>query len=312
LVRTFDNDEKLARLQQPGIPLDRRDFRKEEPVSDTEFMIYRRMYAYDSLPLNAEVVAVDSFEYWTRERVAFDLPSGERGAALLYIPNNIKLPFETVIYWPGSNTLGEQSVDEEYLLAFDFIVRSGRVVVQPVFKGTFDRDDTDFSITYDRLWGTPESSKSTWYRDITIEWVQELSRTIDYLEVRDDIDTDRLGFYGFSWGGWMAPIVLVVEEQRIDVAVLNVGGLDDVYQYLPEVDTFNFVTHVRSPVLMINGEYDLDYPLDTAQKPMFELLGTDLEHKKFFVTPAAHLVPRDVLIRETLNWFDRYLGDEAN
>jgi hypothetical protein len=105
LVRTFDNDEKLARLRQPEEPLVRRDFRKEEPVSDAEFMIYRRMYAYDSLPLNAEVVAVDTSEHWTRERVAFDLPSGERGAALLYIPTNIKLPFETVIYWPGSGAL---------------------------------------------------------------------------------------------------------------------------------------------------------------------------------------------------------------
>ena len=312
LVRTFDNGEKLVRLRQPEEPLVRRDFRKEEPVSDAEFMIYRRMYAYDSLPLNAEVVAVDTSDHWTRERVAFDLPSGERGAALLYIPKNADPPFETVVYWPGSNTLAEQSVDEEYLPAFDFIVRSGRVVAQPIFKGTFDRDDAGFNITYDSIWPTPESTKTTRYRNLTIEWLQELSRTIDYLEIREDINTDRLGFYGFSWGGWIAPIVLVLEERRIDTAVLNVGGLDDVYHYLPEIDTFNFVTRVRTPVLMINGEYDTDYPLETSLKPMFELLGTEPEHKKVFVTPAAHMVPRDVLIRETLDWFDRYLRGHGN
>jgi dienelactone hydrolase len=312
LVRTFDNDEKLVRLRQPEEPLVRRDFRKEEPVSDAEFMIYRRMYAYDSLPLNAEVVAVDTSEHWTRERVAFDLPSGERGAALLYIPTNIKLPLETVIYWPGSDDINSQSVDEQYLPAFDFIVRSGRVVAQPIFKGTFDRDDADFSITYDSLWSAPETPNTTRYRNLTIEWLQELSRTIDYLEIREDINTDRLGFYGFSWGGWLAPIVLVLEERRIDTAVLNVGGLDDVSHFLPEVDTFNFVTRVRTPVLMINGEYDTDFPLETSQKPMFELLGTEPEHKKLFVTPAAHLVPQDVLIRETLDWFDRYLRGQGN
>jgi len=311
LVRTFDTRERLAKLRQPEKPLVRRDFRKEEPVTDTEFMIYRRMYAYDSLPLNDEVVAVESFEHWTRERVAFDLPSGERGAALLYIPINTNPPLETVIYWPGSSALGNQSVDEEYLAAFNFIVRSGRAVAQPIFKGTFDRDD-DFNITYDSIWATPESTKTTRYRNLTIEWVQELSRTIDYLETREDTNTDRLGFYGFSWGGWLAPIVLVVEEQRIDAAVLNVGGLDDVSQFLPEIDTFNFLNRVRSPVLMINGEYDIDFPLETSQKPMFELLGTAPEHKKFFVTPAAHRVPRDVLIRETLNWFDLYLGGEGD
>jgi dienelactone hydrolase len=312
LVRTFDDDEKLARLRQPEEPSVRRDFRKEEPVSDAEFMIYRRMYAYDSLPLNAEVVAVDTSEHWTRERVAFDLPSGERGAALLYIPTNIKLPFETVIYWPGSGALELQSVDEEYLPAFDFIVKSGRVVAQPIFKGTYDRDDADFSITYDSFWSAPETPNTTRHRNLTIEHLQELSRTIDYLEIREDINTDRLGFYGFSWGGWIAPIVLVLEERRIDTAVLNVGGLDDVYHYLPEIDTFNFVTRVRTPVLMINGEYDTVFPLETSQKPMFELLGTEPEHKKLFVTPAAHWVPRNVLIRETLDWFDRYLREQGN
>jgi hypothetical protein len=40
---------------------------------------------------------------------------------------------------------------------------------------------------------------------------------------------------------------------------------------------------------------------------MYELLGTPAEHKKHVVTPAAHLVPRDILIRETLDRFDKYL-----
>ena len=119
-----------------------------------------------------------------------------------------------------------------------------------------------------------------------------------------------MGYYGFSWGAETAPIVLAVDE-RIDAAVLNVGGLWDSFWYLPEIDPFNFVTRVRSPVLMLNGEYDIVFPLETAQKPMFELLGTNPEHKKHIVTPAAHIVPRDVLIRETLDWFDHYLGGQG-
>jgi hypothetical protein len=63
---------------------------------------------------------------------------------------------------------------------------------------------------------------------------------------------------------------------------------------------------------MINGEFDIIFPLETSQKPLFELLGTDPAHKKLFVTPAAHFVPRDVLIRETLSWFDRYLSEPAD
>ena len=105
---------------------------------------------------------------------------------------------------------------------------------------------------------------------------------------------------------------MLAVEDRIDAAVLNVGGLDDVYHYLPEVDPFTFVTHVRNPVLMLNGEYDIVFPLETSQKPMFELLGTDPAHKKHYVTPAGHFVPRDILIRETLDWFDLYLAKQGN
>ncbi|MCZ6759128.1 MAG: SUMF1/EgtB/PvdO family nonheme iron enzyme [Gemmatimonadetes bacterium] len=312
LVRTFDSDEKVARLQQPEVPLQRRDLRSEEPASDAEFEIYRRMYAYDPLPLNAEVVQVDKFEHWTRERVAFDLPYRGRGAAMLYLPKNVAAPYETVIYWPGSDALAYQSIEEEYLESFDFLMKSGRAVAQPIFLGTFGRDDPGSRFNENNFWLTPDWTKSTTYRDRRINWVQELSRTIDYLESRDDIDADRLGYYGYSWGGLAAPIVLVVEEQRFDAAVLNVGGLDDSQQYLPEVDPINFVTRVRTPVLMINGEYDIVVPLETSQKPMIELLGTDPEHKRLHVTPAAHLVPEDVLIRETLDWFDRYLREQGN
>lgn len=90
--------------------------------------------------------------------------------------------------------------------------------------------------------------------------------------------------------------------------MLNVGGLDTRFRYLPEIDPLNFVTRVETPVLMINGEHDIVFPYETSQRPLFELLGTDPEHKKHYVTPAAHLVPRDEVIRETLDWLDRYLG----
>lgn len=311
LIRTFDSEQKLAKLRQPEKPPARRDLRNEEPVSDEEFKIYRRMYAYDSLPLNAEVVAVEEFEHWTRERIEFDLPYGERGGAYLYVPRQTEAPFDAVVYWGGSGLLEFRSVDEEFLFAFNFIIRSGRVVAAPIFKGAIDRDDEDFSLTHSSIWGDSEYISGTNWRDFQIKWVQDLSRTIDYLETRDDINSDKFGYYGLSWGGGVAPIVLAVED-RLGAAVLNVGGLNDVDRYLPEADPFTFVRHVHNPVLMLNGEYDIVFPLETSQKPMFEMLGTDPAHKKHYVTPAGHIVPRDAMIRETLDWFDRYLGGQGN
>jgi pimeloyl-ACP methyl ester carboxylesterase len=96
-------------------------------------------------------------------------------------------------------------------------------------------------------------------------------------------------------------------EPRFTAAVLNVGGLPPTLRQ-PEVDAINFVTRVTIPTLMINGEHDIVFPLETSSRPMFELLGTPPEHKRHIVTPASHFVPLDELIRQTLDWFDTYLG----
>ena len=120
------------------------------------------------------------------------------------------------------------------------------------------------------------------------------------------MDPEGVGYFGFSFGGQTAPIPLAVDD-RIKAAVLNVGGLSD-YRYMPEIDPFNFVTRVRQPVLMINGRYDIVFPFETMQLPMYELLGTPAEDKRHYVSEASHLVPRDEVIRETLAWFDKYLG----
>ncbi len=305
LVKTFDAPEKLERLSERADPEFRRDFWSETPASDAEFEIYKRMYAYDEQPLNAEVVWEREFDEWTRQRVAFDLPYGERGGAFIYVPKNLDGPARTIIVWTGSGYLSTQADDQEeyWTSTYDFLIRSGYVVVLPIFKGAYDRDDENFSITHSSLL---DNSKGTVYRDIQIKWVQDMSRTIDYLETRADVDASRLAYVGNSWGGQTAPIALAIED-RFKAAMLNVGGLWEYFEFLPEGDPLNFVTRVTTPVLMLNGQYDIVFPYETGQRPMFEMLGTPVEHKKHVVTEEAHLVARDVLIRETLDWFDMYL-----
>ena len=141
--------------------------------------------------------------------------------------------------------------------------------------------------------------------------MQDVSRSLDYLESREDINSDEFGYYGLSWGGGIAPLILA-NENRIGPAVLNVGGIDDLWRDLPEVDPLTYVRLVTNPVLMLNGEYDAIRLMETEQKPMFDLLGTDPQHKKHYVTPAGHIVPREDTVRETLQWYDRYLTEPEN
>ena len=59
---------------------------------------------------------------------------------------------------------------------------------------------------------------------------------------------------------------------------------------------------------MLNGEYDFFFPLETSQRPMFERMGTPDEHKKWLVYKGGHYVPQTELVREALDWLDKYLG----
>ena len=75
---------------------------------------------------------------------------------------------------------------------------------------------------------------------------------------------------------------------------------------LPEVDQIHYVSRVTAPTLMINGEFDFFFPVETSQKPFYDLLGTPVEHKRYVVYPGSHSVPRREQIKEVLAWLDRY------
>ena len=70
------------------------------------------------------------------------------------------------------------------------------------------------------------------------------------------------------------------------------------------------MTRVRQPVLMMNGRFDAIEPVDSAQRPLFDLLGTPKEHKKWVLFDDDHGLPAhgNELAREAMAWLDRYVG----
>jgi len=296
LVTYSDTAEALQAANAP-IARSSRDFSKEKPVSDAEFKVFLRQYAYDKKPLNARIEATESKEDWTREKVTFDAAYGnERMMAYIFIPKRGAAPYEPIVLFPGSSALFESSLDQESYY-WDFIPRSGRVLVYPIYRGTFERR-TELK--------DDEPNNSVAYRDYVIQWARDLGRTIDYLETRKDIDSSKLGYFGVSWGGMLGGLMPAVEP-RLKAAVLLVAGLSS-NPVLPEADPFNFLPHITIPVLMLNGSLDHFFPVETSQRPMFELLGTAPDRKKQLTYQAGHLVPRSQVMKETLDWFDSYLG----
>ena len=70
-------------------------------------------------------------------------------------------------------------------------------------------------------------------------------------------------------------------------------------------------TMVTIPVLMLNGRYDPIYIYENSQLPLFRNLGTADADKRHVTFLAGHSTSswQDELIRESLDWLDRYFGE---
>ena len=248
----------------------------------------------DRTPLNVRVEDVDeSSPYWRKETVSFDAAYGsERVPANLFIPRNGTPPYQTVVVFPSVYALNATSSQLLDYSRFDFLMRSGRAVLYPVYQGTYERRRGPIKGESDR-------------RDWHVQMAKDFFRSVDYLAERQDVDKARLGYYSLSLGAYFGPIPVALEP-RIKAAIFASGGL--VFNLAPEIQPANFAPHVKVPVLMVNGKDDFQAPA-AARLRLFELLGTPPEHKKLVVLEGGH-VPNDFngLVREALDWLDKYLG----
>ena len=294
----YSDDDRVAKTGEL-VAFEARDFNRETPASDQVFNAYRTLYDYDRRDLAARTEHIDdSNPEWRVEKVSFSAAYGnERVPAFLFLPKQAKPPYQTVVYFPGSGVLTQRSSDRLDTRNFDWVMKSGRALVYPIYKSTFERGDEVVSDYPDM---------TTTFRDHVIYWAKDVRRTLDYLESRPDIDRGRVAFLGISWGASMAPVFVAVEP-RFKAAVLVAAGFY-VQRAKPEVEAINFAPRVKIPVLMLNGRFDYFGPEETTQIPMFRLLGTPDGQKRRVAYDTGHNIPRPDLIRESLDWFDTHLG----
>jgi uncharacterized protein len=187
-------------------------------------------------------------------------------------------------------------------IPLDFLLKSGRALAVVAFEGA-----------YERRW--PVERQQSMANDERTRlhlrhWRQELGRTIDYFATRQDLDAGKLGWFGVSLGAsGMVPLLAV--EKRIGAAVLYSGGSER-FGVLPmSEEPFNYFPRVTQPVLMLNGRWDILFPLPSQQR-MLELLGTPEDSKKHVLFEAGHgNLPRFQVEQATLDWFALYLGQPA-
>ena len=298
LIKRMGTSPDLARAEAP-IPQTTRAASTMKPVDDAVFRSYLALYDYDHTPLNARVDARDSSEAdWVREDVSIDALGGNgRLPVVMFVPRHAKPLYQAIVIWPASDALIMPSVKELPMWIVDYIVRSGRIVIYPVYEGALGRKrlSSDDGIIA--------------HRDLVIRRAKEMRRAIDYAVTRSDVDSTRIAYVGASWGGRLGGLVLAVDP-RFKAAVLYVAGLG-MEPVRPEEDPVNFLPRIRIPVLTLSGKYDSVFPVESSQLPFFKLLGTPAADKKRIVYEGGHFLPRPDMVAETLKWLDHYLGPVA-
>jgi TolB-like protein/formylglycine-generating enzyme required for sulfatase activity/dienelactone hydrolase len=306
-MRTQQTHAYAAKLRDPIVPTSI-DYSALIPVSDEAYAVLAQQLDYSSAALDTRVEPLESTNpLWTRQRITIATGYDDsRFAVQLFLPTAGTPPYHPVVYMPHAGFTrryfeSDQFDPTESSQPLDFILKSGRALVVVALDGTFER--------YWQPALAQSMSVAERYRVRLRHARQEIGRTIDYLATRDDIDVERLGWFGVSWGAQaMVPVLAV--EKRFRSAVLDGGGI-----YLLDIPAaeqfFNYLPRITQPVLMLNGRWDIDVPPDT-QRRFFELLGTPPADKQHVLFEAGHsALPQNQLVRATLDWYDKYLGPTA-
>jgi len=273
-----------------------RDFAKAKPAPDAVYRIYKGMYSYERTPLNAklESIAQDSTD-WRKEKVTFDAAYGkERVTAYLFLPAHVRPPYQSVVFFPSARALDIPSSQTLTDMKFiDYVIQSGRAVVYPVYKGTYERP---------AVMPGPDTAAA---RETLIQDSKDLGRSIDYLETRGEFDRKRIAFLGESMGAALGLDLAAVEDRFHAVIFLDGGFYSEKPLY--GTDQVDFAPHIKAPTLLISGKFDWVF---LGKDALLRMLGSPAADKKAVTFDTAHDVSeqRADLVREVVAWLDKYFG----
>ncbi len=163
-------------------------------------------------PLEPVEAVVSETDQYTQLRVEFNGIKGDRVPAFLYLPDGPpqRRPAVLLQYGVGGNKGTNYIVD----LGRQFVAH-GFVVLTIDVPGRGER-------------AAKERRKVDWFlsnegRDLFVQYCGDYSRAVDYLVARPQVDPERIGYVGISWGA-ITGVTFVAHEPRVRAMASVVGG----------------------------------------------------------------------------------------
>lgn len=165
--------------------------------------------AYDpSLPLDIrEGEEPRDAEGATVHDISWLSPFGGRVSAWLVVPGG-EGPFAGLVYLHGSETWRDDFLDEAIAMAHGGAVS---LVVDAPFART--GEDRNYALT---AFEDPEAERA-----MTAQAIVDVRRAYDVLVARDDVDPERLGFVGHSWGASLGVVLAAVDPRPSSLVAIT-------------------------------------------------------------------------------------------
>ncbi|OFX33276.1 MAG: hypothetical protein A2W90_03705 [Bacteroidetes bacterium GWF2_42_66] len=126
--------------------------------------------------------------------------------------------------------------------------------------------DADFNVEETKLF-------DSWY----YQAVAAIIRAVSFLESRSEVNKEKIGIMGISWGGYNTSVTVGVDE-RLSAAII-VYGCGELYKnsvwtreghvfsetYKQQLDPANYLPNAKIPIFWLNNNTDHFFPLDSFQ-----------------------------------------------
>ncbi len=285
------------------------DGERIETIGDDAFRLLSNVYSYDpAIPLDGRVVArVEKRGDPPREKIVF------RGAQGFYVPGYLQLP--PVRSGPVPCVLllhGWSGSKENFWTDGNYI--SGGNVRAALLKERLAVFALDAQCHGDRIAqnefapvnpsgppGAPPRKGYFTQREIYVQTTIDYRRGLDYLKGRPEIDSARVGLFGYSMGGTQAFLLCGVDS-RIKAAVACVPPMDRDPASL--IAPRNFARAIGSrPFFLVAGRNDEMCPADESQR-LFRAIGSPQAKLEFF--EGTHKL-RPGFVPHVVRWLKEHL-----
>jgi len=247
-----------------------------------------------------EMLGQSRWQGFELQRLILRRDDGSEVPVLLFLPQGKETPYPCVIAVHGFTSSKEEWVE------LDGYTKGGNVVCD-LLKGGYavmaldmyqhgENRDGELDVTYDEL-------MNEHWEVFFEETMKDICSAIDYVDLSDALDCERVGMLTYSVSGVFA-FKLANSTEKIKVVTTCVSPVfkEDDDEYAP----YNNLENVAAvPFLMISASHDEEIDFSEAQW-LFSQFPEEMEHKRFVSYESGHSLPVEY-VSAVVDWFRAYL-----